>query len=398
MRSSLTGLLAASVLVLCPLVAGERPVTPPAAGLPAPVDHDASPAALAAGTPRTRLLWNDPRRRTHVVSEAIVANVDAVPPGESIDVSTYWISSRPIAAALRRAALRGVAVHVLLAGNDKARRFGTSRRLLRFLNRPGAGDSWGMWSAGAARGRGGLMHQKSYRFSRVGTARWVVMNGSYNSAATSDQATYALMWQVVGDRALYDAFAAVGRQQVAQRNLPHPLRRYAGPGWSAYFLPGAARPRRDPVMARLGAIPADRRTRITIEMYSMWGARAFWIARRLAAMSRAGARIALVAGPTVDTRVQGLLRDAGVRVLPGCFADRTYIHAKDMAATWMSRGRRVHWTWVGSDNWTSAGMDDDEAVLGVAGAEGYRTFRAAFRAVARRTDGVATRDCRPRLD
>ena len=151
-------------------------------------------------------------------------------------------------------------------------------------------------------------------------------------------------------------------------------------------------------MRRLRAIPARRGTLIRIEMYSMWGPRAEWIAHRLAAMRRAGARITLVAGPTVEARVRGILRSAGVAVLPGCFADHTYVHAKDMSATWLdSRGRHFR-TWVGSDNWTSQGTADDEAVLGVDGVQGFRTFARAFALVTSRTDGVSGAACSPRKD
>jgi hypothetical protein len=261
-----------------------------------------------------------------------------------------------------------------------------------------APGSWGIWSHGAARGRGGIMHQKSYLFSRVGGQPWVVMNGSYNSAQSSDVGTYAFMWQMVGDRSLYDTFSAIGRAQASQRTLRRPLRTADGPGWSAYFLPTADRPGADPVLKRLRAIPARGGTLIRIEMYSMWGPRAEWIAHRLAAMRRAGARITLVAGPTVEVRVKAILRSAGVAVLPGCFADHTYTHAKDKSATWVDGAGRHFRTWVGSDNWTSQGTADDEAVLGVDGVRGFRTFAKAFALVTSRPDGVTGTRCSPRQD
>jgi hypothetical protein len=407
MRSTLTKLVLAVVVVVVPLTFEMEPaVAPPGAvGQVAPVADDEPeapddpPARAAVHTAiATQLLYNDPRRHPHAISKAIAANIDAVPAGEQIDVTTYWVSSGRITRALFRAVRRGAHVHLILAGNDKARHFADSRRLMRLVRSPGAPRSWGIWSDGAARGRGGLMHQKSYRFSRVGDQRWVVMNGSYNSAASSDVNTYALMWQVVGDKALYDAFGSIGRAQAAQRSLRRPLRTATGTGWSAYFLPTADRPRTDPVMARLRAIPARRGTLIRIQMYSMWGPRAEWIARRLAAMRRSGARISLVAGPTVEMRVRGILRSAGVKVVSGCFADHTFTHAKDMTATWTAGGSRHFRTWVGSDNWTSAGTASDEAVLGVDGAEGYETFNRAFALVTARKDRVSGPACTPRED
>lgn len=365
----------------------------------APVDARLPPPpADRVPVPVTTLLHNDPRRAPDAISDAIVANVDAVPSGERIDVSTYWISSRRIAAALRRAFERGVQVRIVFAGNRKARRFAAGRALARLLNRDPRDGSWVLWSAGAARGRGGIMHQKSYRFSRVGDARWVVVNGSYNSAASSDRHTYALMWQVVGDQGLYDAFATIGAEQAAQRTVPRPLRSFEGPGWEAYFMPvRRATPRSDPVLRRLRSIP-PRGAVIKVSMYSMWGPRADWLAARLATMSRRGARITLVAGPTVALGVQARLRAAGVRVRPGCFRDGSFTHAKDMAATFVRDGAREHWTWVGSDNWTSRGMYSDEAVVGIAGKPGYQQFEQALRLLTQRRDGVPTRACRPRRD
>lgn len=404
MRRTLTKLVMVAAALGIPLTAQVEPaLAPSAVGQVAPradggTGGTGSPTRVEPTTVRTRLLANDPLHRPHAISSAIAANIDRVPAGERIDVSTYWISSGRIARALVRAARRGVRVHVILAGNDKARGFAVSRRLVRVLNGPGTPGSWGLWSAGAARGDGGIMHQKSYLFSRVGEARWVVMNGSYNSADSSDVGAYALMWEAAGDRGLYDAFRSIGRDQAAQRTVRRPLRAAAGAGWSAYFLPTADRPGADPVMRRLASIPGRPGTRIRIQMYSMWGPRAHWIAHRLASMARGGADIALVAGPTVEVAVVDTLRAAGVTVLPGCFADGTFTHGKDMAASWERGVVRRFRTWVGSDNWTSRGTASDEAVLGIEGRDGYQAFGRAFALVAGRTDGVGSGACSPRGD
>ena len=64
-----------------------------------------------------------------------------------------------------------------------------------------------------------------------------------------------------------------------------------------------------------------------------------------------------------------------------------------MSASYLVRGKRVFWTWVGSDNWTSRGMESDQAVLGMSGT-GYRTFGRAFSLLTARDDGVFGRACR----
>lgn len=386
------------------LVAGLIAPTPTAQGqMLDPPSYPPAPEAQAAApepTParRVSLLTSDPKRAPHAISDRLVELIDATPAGEEIDVVAYFVGSPDIGAALREAVRRGVRVQVVMAGNAKSRRLVVGERLLRFLQRHRADGDWAMRSTGAARGTGGITHQKTWRFSRSGAARWVVVTGSYNASALSDRYGYAHMWEISGEQAVYDAFASIFRAQQAQRPLAHPLTVSRGIGWSAYFLPFEdPTPQRDPVMRRLASIPAGPSTTISIEMYSMWGPRGEWIGRRLARMAAAGARITLLAGPWVDPIVQRLMARGGVRVRSACFADHTYTHAKEMAATWLRAGRRTWWTWVGSDNWTSQGTTDDEAVLGLAGRGPYDAYAAAFDVV-RRRQGVPTASCAPRVD
>ena len=103
-----------------------------------------------------------------------------------------------------------------------------------------------------------MLHEKTFRFSRVGDADWVTMTGSYNASDTADTASYATMWQVTERPDIYDAFAKIAAQQRAQRTLARPYREFEGDDWSAYFLPsGPMRPAEDPVVARLARIPAQ---------------------------------------------------------------------------------------------------------------------------------------------
>ena len=339
------------------------------------------------------MLFNDPIRDPHAIADAITANIDATAPGESIDVSAYLIDSARIATALAHADRRGVAVRVILAGSRT--RSSTSKALAKALNAE-PGESRLIWSQTAARGRDGTMHEKTIRFSRVGDVGWVTMTGSFNASDVADRVSYATMWQVTERREIYDAFAVVAAQQRAQRTLSRPFRAYDGDGWSAYFLPsGPMRPDEDPVLARLSRIPAEPSSEVKIAMFSMWDERGIRIAERLAEMSRGGARVTFVAGPTVSSGVLDTIRDGGVHVLSGCFADGRYAHGKDMSATYVARGERVFWTWIGSDNWTSRGMESDQAVLGVSGA-GYRRFGRAFSLLTARDDGVFGRACVPR--
>jgi hypothetical protein len=390
------GLVFATVLLTTTLLeslpgGGESGAEPARAVDVAAVPATDHPPARPA---RVTLLVNDPVRDPHAISDAIAASIDATEAGETIDVSTYLIDSPRIAAALRRAHRRGVAVRVILA-RTPTRRTPTSQALAEVLNAE-RDRSWLLWSVTAARGRYGMMHEKTFRFSRVGDAEWVTMTGSYNASDLADRASYATMWQVSGRRDVYERFAAIAAHQRSQKTMARPFRDFVGVGWTAYFLPsGRLRPDRDPVLVRLARIPAKPSSEVRIAMFSMWGERGTRIAQRLAALAHGGARVAFVAGPTVSPDVLDTLRAGGVRVRSGCFADGRYVHGKDMAATYVVGGQREFWTWIGSDNWTSRGMASDQAVLGFRGA-GYRTFGRLFARLTARDDGGYGDACVPR--
>ena len=351
-------------------------------------------AGPSAPEPTATLLSTDPLRRPHGISDALVDDIDAVPAGERIDVTTYWLDSRSLLEALTRAHQRGVTVTVVVADVERAHTRG-AERLARLLGTDhDAGSRWA-WSRGPARASWpGILHDKTWRFSRVGGERWVMATGSWNASDEEDRTNHALMLRVAGREEVYDVFAEVGRAQLAQRSRAHPLRTAEGDGWAAYFLPMRSDdPDRDPVVRRLRAIPARSSSVVRIAMYSMWGPRALVLADELARLARSGVRITLVAGPTVDPLVRGLMRDAGIRVLAGCWSDGTFTHSKDMAASYLRGGRRQWWTWVGSDNWTGRGRRSDQAVLGVRDRGVHQQFERAFTRLLNRPPGVYDGAC-----
>ena len=361
-----------------------------------PTRVDLAPAARHVDRPTTRLLTTDPVRDPHGISSRLVEDIDRVPAGARVAVSTYWIGSRRVLAALTRAHARGVVLHVVVAGVDRARTPGAVR-LARLIHRAHDGSRW-VWSAGAARTTGpGLMHEKTFRFSRVADERWVVVTGSDNVADDQDALTYAAMLRVSGRRDVWRAFERVGADQFRQRPLAHPLREYAGPGWSAYFLP-MRDDDPDPALQRLRAIPAAPTTTVRVVMYSMWGQRAEALSNQLARIVQGGGRVLLVAGPTVDPVVRDRLTAAGVRVRPGCWPDRTFAHGKDMTASFVRSGRHQDWTWVGSDNWTDGGTGHDQAVLAVRDRAVHRAFVRFVDTLVHRPGGVEGSACPAPLD
>lgn len=377
-----------------PTVSSQAPAVRQDATTAPGLDRAASSrAAPSAWAPEDELVVTDPVRAPHAISDRLVRLADSVPRGGSIEAATYFLDSRRVVRALVEAHERGVAVRVLV---DRTRVASSPalRPLARALDRPGD-DSWLRRVAGSTRGAGGVMHQKSWLFSQAGSARHVVLVGSYNTSDLADRRSHAVMHQLVG-RAVFRTFSRVFDEQARDRDVRAPFRQRSGSGWEAYFLPvGATSPGTDPVVRRLASIPARPGTTLRIAMFSMWDERGRWIAERLASMARRGADISFVAGPTVAADVRAILVAGGVRVRSGCFADGTFTHSKDMSARFVRGGRRQHWTWVGSDNWTSRGLSSDDAVVGVSGRRAHEQFGEAFRRVWHRPDGVPLERCDP---
>jgi hypothetical protein len=369
---------------------------------PGPERSDDATRQVAAPVPQPpvpasseRLLANDPQRRPHAIAEALVADIRRVPPGEQIDVTTYWLESDRIADALVLAHRRGAVVHVTV---DPERRSWTpeAHRLVReFARTPGDGS----WFRRDKRFPGGpIVHEKTFRFSRTGADRWVVVTGSWNAADQADRTTWGTMWRVAGHHDIYDTYAA---ESLADTPRSAAARWHAGRGWAAYFMPfvPALTPgdhRADPVIRILRTVPARRGSSVRIAMFSMWDTRGAWITDELTRLARAGVSVQLVAGPTVSEPLRQRLRQAGATVVSGCFPDGTYVHLKDMALRYVVHGRVRTWTWVGSDNWVTNGLASSQAVLGLAGKDAYEQFAAAYRPLLRRTDGVSEAACRPR--
>lgn len=367
--------------------------------VPAPARTDTTtPVAAhpAAYTPAAeRLLFNDPMHDPGAITDELVRLIDNAVPGSSIEVSTFFLRSTPIADALAAAYGRGVAVRVLLT-RLTGEHFAPGRALARLLNADRGDGSWLRWTRGSARGTAGVDHQKIYRFSQVGSRRWITVVGSMNASDLADEVAYGEML-MIAKKAVYDDFAGVFRQSVADRPVADPVRRFAGPGWTAYAFPTTVRtPQADPVMQRLGQIPAEPGTDLHIAMYSMWDARGLWVAERLAAMRRAGARVSVIVGPPVSAQVLDVLAAAGVTIRGGCWPNGDYVHAKDMTASFDWAGRRRTWTWIGSDNWTSNGEYNDEAVLGVDSPTVQRQFLRSYAAMATRDRAVMPAGCHPR--
>lgn len=361
----------------------------------APDPTTSASAELRASTatfspPRRSIIASDPRRRPHAIAHALARYVDAVPAGEDIKIETYFLGSRITYPALVRAFRRGVDVQVILNGSTR-RRYPQGPRLADVLNADPSDGSWVEFTDLSARGPEGVLsidHNKVWRFSRVGDRRWVTVVGSYNNSDYSDAHAYSMMWSLAL-RPVYDAIEQTFQEsRLDQRAGADPMRELRGDGWSGWVLPTTIQSAaNDPVMDALRSIPAGRRTVLRIAMFTMWDSRGAWIADRLAAMARRGARITFVAGPLVGRIPRAELQQAGVRIEGGCWpADGTYVHDKAMSASYVAGGSRRYWTWIGSDNWTTHTMNSDQTVVGIEGRDVHHAYARHFRVLTERAD------------
>ena len=343
-----------------------------------------SARAEAPYTPASGLLWSSPVSRPHAITDQLAKLVRATPSGEIIRANIYRLGVRSLVDAFEAAFKRGVTVEIILNHNSIGE-YPASKELADLLNADKHDDSWVRKAHGSTRNGadGSIDHQKSYTFSRVGNATNVVVLGSNNPTRDADQHAYSLMWQLVGASKLY---AEVNRIFAIQAELDHHGHRSAivahGSWWKLYDLPTRPRDaRHDPVMHLLKHIPANSGTHLRIAMFAFWSRRGDWITDRLVTMAHRGVHIDLLVGPSVAGSIQGRLRRAGANVYVGHWGrgrHMQFVHSKDWSVSYLHHGKRVRWTFVGSDNWAAGSLINDEATLGVRSYRYFKKFGAYF--------------------
>ncbi|PWN01274.1 hypothetical protein DJ010_19115 [Nocardioides silvaticus] len=380
--------MAATVVALLVLLGGTT--LPSASGDPADA---ADPAAVArdgddVGERRAfsvnRLMsMNDPTRNRGQVARQLRTLIKHTPRGATISIMSFYMASSITWPALKAAYQRGVDIRAIFYGGPEGKPLsGVSSggvkltQLIREGRSRGRRGSWVVWTTNAARGKAGktTMHAKVWQFSKVGTTRKVTMIGSYNNSDAADARAYSAMVTVALPR-VYDEVQKVFLQSRKDRKPPgNPQRRASGDGWDLYFMPSLPITKEnDPVMDRLRAIPAAPETRMVVSMYSWQGRRGAWIARKLAAMVRAGSKLRVVVGPDVDRSVVRTVRRAGAKMEDGCWKTGNrkrpyaYTHDKEMTATWVKDGETHYAAWLGSDDWGNGGggSQSDQVTIGL---------------------------------
>ena len=354
------------------------------------------PAANAAGL-SSRAYFNDPDADGANTIRYLVKNrFDGAPSGSTARVVMFNIDDDYIMDAMVAAKRRGVNVKVIVAKSrcDNVARlrsaFGTDR----------SRGSWVYCSPGSTRSEGGNVHQKSITFSRTGDTPYVTLVGSANLTEEGWRDQWTDMFQYANRKDVYTAYNNVFAVQAKGASLPSPYRSWTaadGVARANFFPVNDETPEAadDPVLTRLNNLPSNRNTTIIVANYATHGSRGSWLVNALIAKKRAGATVQFISGPPTDDGLERRMRSAGIPVTrafdASCATVAThvdgtcnYIHLKGMTAKYWADGTWNYRSYTGSDNWSNAGLNNDEVTQRIGGQSAYDQYVAVFRKIQNR--------------
>lgn len=351
------------------------------------------PAAQAAEL-SSRAYFNDPDAAGANHIRYLVKNrFDGAPAGSTARVVMFNIDDDYVMDAMLAAKRRGVNVKVIVAKSrcDNVARlrsaFGTDR----------SRGSWVYCSPGSTRSEGGNVHQKSITFSRTGGTPYVTLVGSANLTEEAWRDQWNDMFQYANRKDVYTAYNNVFAVQAKGTSLASPYRSWTaadGVARANFFPVNDESPEAgdDPVLTRLRNLPGNGNTTIIVANYATHGARGSWLVNALIAKKKAGAKVQFIGGPPVDDDLERRMRAAGIPVTrafdsscatPATHVDGTcnYIHLKGMTAKYWADGTWNYRSYTGSDNWSNAGLGNDEVTQRIGGRRVYDQYVAVYRAI-----------------
>jgi PLD-like domain len=307
----------------------------------------------------------------------------------TIRIATWSFKDWAMAHALVAAKNRGVSVQVVAArgrNKDNAEWRFLKKKLGSRLNRPGYPAtvdkvSFARDCRGSCRGRGGTPHAKYFMFTNVGPyhVAHTVIQTSMNLTVVA----YRNQWnqaEVSHDAAIYNAFMAIYRETRIGTPRAAPHRRYVTGQYVNEFFPYHANSRTDPVMKLLDPVrctgataggTANHRTRIRIIMYSIYGPRGVWIAKRLRSLWNQGCDIKMIYAISSRPTIAILRNHSGRGAIPlkqsvitnGQREIVKYNHSKWMTiAGHYGSNTGAFLTMSGSSNFSLFGLNGDEQV------------------------------------
>ena len=251
-----------------------------------------------------------------------------------------------------------------------------------------AGRSEVHCSSYSARGRSSFagaeanLHQKSWTFSRVGTATDITIVTTANATWAADGEQYTDAYQLVDRPDVYARMSAVFTQQWRDRPERRPFRLFHfDDGDTLMFTPWNGPHMTDPVLARIRALPAAGTT-IRVAQSNWTDDRGVRIARALARKERAGADVAALVSRPFSPLARRILDRADIPVHDAWFRPRRYHHLKFMTASYDAGGTPSTRVWTGSENWWSPSRGHDELVLELTDPAAYDAYVGFFDDVA----------------
>jgi hypothetical protein len=245
-------------------------------------------------------------------------------------------------------------------------------------------------------------HSKFYLFSATGNGKPVVMFGSNNLMSFAANVHWNDLYTVVGNQKMFDDFSRIFGQMAQDQWRKDP---YVTAEDGKYFVEFGSDPRargtKDHVYQRLNRVdcraPAGYgdagHTTIRIMMYGWVGDRGLALARKVAALSRAGCRVrVLVSG--AGRRVHSVLHHAGVGIRrsaldldddPLTGFDETgwevFSHEKWMSLSGAWDGKPFKGVWTGSENWSDVSRWNDEVTVRIPFASALAAYNRHFQLI-----------------
>jgi phosphatidylserine/phosphatidylglycerophosphate/cardiolipin synthase-like enzyme len=355
--------------------------------------------AASAYTPEPGPLFNNPRGNLEAKNRLltkIVKTINSTPPHSTIRIAAYSNDRRDVVDALIAAHKRGVDVQMVLNDNWTS---GQTNRLARVIGRDTNRRSFLAICAGSCRGGYGNQHMKFYLFSKAGSAKNVVMQGSVNTTGYGARTQWNDLFTTTGKKKLLDLYTKIFEQLVRDRRVSTPFVHKTVGRYEVEFNPHPnTTPETDPVMRRLNGIRCtatngtgrNGHTVIRIAMYGWRAERGLYLADKVASLDKKGCDVRVIASAP-GHQVVGRLKRGGVLIKSADldldnndstgFGDTSYevfTHQKYMAVSGSYRGTMGYNVWDGSENWSGMGLINDEVTLRIPNRGAYNGFLANF--------------------
>ncbi len=355
--------------------------------------------AASAYTPEPGPLFNNPRGNLEAKNRLltkIVRTINSTPPHSVIRIAAYSNDRRDVVDALIAAHKRGVDVQMVLNDNWTS---GQTNRLARVIGRDPNRRSFLSICAGSCRGGYGNQHMKFYLFTKAGSAKNVVMQGSVNTTGYGARTQWNDLFTTTGKKKLLDLYTKIFEQLVRDRRVSTPFVHKTVGRYEVEFNPHPhTTPDTDPVMRRLNGIRCtatngtgrNGHTVIRIAMYGWRAERGMYLADKVASLDKKGCDVRVIASAP-GHQVVGKLKRGGVLIKSadldldnnentgfGDTAYEVFTHQKYMAVSGSYRGAMGYDVWDGSENWSGMGLINDEVTLRIPNKGAFNGFTANF--------------------